>query len=213
MRKLFKKIATVVAAVAMVASMAVTSFAAEDPGKVYVVGAMSDWSFVEMESVGNGVYTKTFEGKTPGECEFKFTLQDAWTHEVSPVGGGNFKTTIGDDGKVTFTLDFNKLADPVDNNGNNRYEVEEGSAAITFAAPAPAETEAPTQAPTQAPTEGATQAPTEGATQASTEGATQAPTPAPTPDTGDSTAVVAMAAVAAVAGALVLATRKQTANN
>ena len=37
--------------------------------------------------------------------------------------------------------------------------------------------------------------------------------PADTPATGDSTAVVAMVAVAAVAGALVVASRRQTANN
>ena len=141
MKKLVKKIVVAVLAMAMAIGMlAVSASAATDPGKLYVVGGMSSWSFVEMEAAGNGVYTYTFEGLTPGEVEYKFTLQDAWTNEVSPVGGGNFKTTVGEDGKITFTVDFNKLSDPVDNSGNARYEVAEGSDAIYFTAPAPAPT-------------------------------------------------------------------------
>ena len=136
MKKLVKKIVVAVLAMAMAIGMlAVSASAATDPGKLYVVGAMSGWSFVEMEKAGNGVYTYTFEDVTPGEVEYKFTLQDAWTNEVSPVGGGNFKTTVGDDGKITFTVDFNKLSDPVDNGGNARYEVAEGSDAIYFTVP------------------------------------------------------------------------------
>ena len=187
MKRLFKKIATVVAAVSMVAAMTTTTFAAEAPEKVYVVGAMNGWKFEEMTATGNGVFTKTFEGVTAGECEYKFTLQADWKDEVSPVGGGNFKTTVGDDGKLTITLDFSKLGDPVDNSGNKRYEVAEDSNAITFTAPAAGGT---------------------------TTGGDTADKPADeSPKTGDSTAVVAMVAVAAVAGALVVASRRQTANN
>ena len=186
MKRLFKKIATVVAAVSMVAAMATTTFAAEAPEKVYVVGAMNGWKFEEMTAVGNGVFTKTFEGVTAGDCEYKFTLQADWKDEVSSVGGGNFKTTVGDDGKLTITLDFSKLGDPVDNGGNKRYEVAEDSNAITFTAPAAGGDAA--DKPADKPADEA-------------------------PKAGDSTAVVAVAAMAAVAGALVVVSRRQTANN
>ena len=139
MKKLVKKIVVAVMAMAMAIGMlTVSASAATDPGKVYIVGTINGWSFEEMESAGNGVYTKTYTGLTPGEAKFKFTLQDAWTNEVSPAGGGDFVTTVGDDGKLTITLDFNKLSDPVDNNGNDRYEVTDGSDAIYFTAPVPA---------------------------------------------------------------------------
>ena len=136
MKKLVKKIVVAVLAMAMAIGMlAVSASAATDPGKVYVVGTVNGWSFEEMDKASDGVYTKTFTGLTPGEAKFKFTLQDAWTNEVSPVGGGDFATTVGEDGKLTITLDFNKLSDPVDNNGNDRYEVAEGSDAIYFTEP------------------------------------------------------------------------------
>ena len=188
MKKLFKKIATVVAAVAMTVAMTTTAFAAKDPGKLYVVGTPTNWGeFKEMTAVGNGVYTYTFEGLTPGsEAEYKFTLEADWKGEICAQGADNFKTKVGDDGKLTLTLDFNKLGEPTDNNGNPRYTVDD-TGALTFAAPstdAPAADDKPADKP-----------------------ADKAPT------TGDATAVVAMVAVAAVAGALVVASRRQTANN
>lgn len=191
MRKLFKKIATVVAAVSMVAAMTTTAFAAKDPGKLYVVGSMTNWSeFKEMTAAGNGVYTYTFEGLTAGsEVEYKFTLEADWKGEVCSTGADNFKTKVGDDGKLTLTLDFAKLGDATDNNGNPRYTVDD-TGALTFTAPAAG-----------------------GTTTGGDTADKPADKPADTPATGDSTAVVAMAAVAAVAGALVVASRRQTANN
>ena len=141
MKKLFKKIATVVAAVAMTVAMTTTAFAAKDPGKLYVVGTPTNWGeFKEMTAVGNGVYTYTFEGLTPGsEAEYKFTLEADWKGEVCGVNEegkpANFKTKVGDDGKLTLTLDFNKLGDAVDNQGNPRYVVDADSKALTFTAP------------------------------------------------------------------------------
>lgn len=183
MKKLFKKIATVVAAISMVAAMTTTAFAAKDPGKLYVVGTPTNWGeFKEMTAVGNGVYTYTFEGLTPGsEAEYKFTLEADWKGEVCSTGADNFKTKVGDDGKLTLTLDFAKLGDATDNNGNPRYTVDD-TGALTFTAPAAG-------------------------------GTTAGGNTAEPPKTGDSTAVVAMVAVAAVAGALVVASRRQTANN
>lgn len=138
MKKLVKKIVVAVMAMAMAIGMlTVSASAMDDPGTLYIVGGMNSWSFEEMENAGNGVYTKTYTGQTAGATvEFKFTLQQEWTNEISPVGGGNLSTVVPEDGTLIITIDTKKLGDPVDNNGNDRYEVADGSDAITFAAPA-----------------------------------------------------------------------------
>ena len=93
-----------------------------------------------MKAVGNGVFTYTFEGlKAGSEAEFKFTLEADWKGEVCGVDAegkaANFKAKVGADGKLTVTLDFNKLGEPTDNQGNPRYTVAADSKALTFTAP------------------------------------------------------------------------------
>ena len=111
------------------------------PSKLYVVGTPTNWGeFKEMKAVGNGVFTYTFEGlKAGSEAEFKFTLEADWKGEVCGVDAegkaANFKAKVGADGKLTVTLDFNKLGEPTDNQGNPRYTVAADSKALTFTAP------------------------------------------------------------------------------
>ena len=111
------------------------------PSKLYVVGTPTNWGeFKEMKAVGNGVFTYTFEGlKAGSEAEFKFTLEADWKGEVcgedAEGKAANFKAKVGADGKLTVTLDFNKLGEPTDNQGNPRYTVAADSKALTFTAP------------------------------------------------------------------------------
>ena len=171
MKKLFKKIATVVAAVAMVTAMTTTAFAADDMYTVAGVdglcGANWDPAKNEMEKQADGTWALEFKDIKAGTYEFKVVLNGTWGTEYNlegkaAPGGGNASVTVEKDGSsVLITFDGEK-------------------AAVKVTAPA---------------------------------ADTPADKPADTPDTGDSTAVVAMVAVAAVAGALVVASRRQTANN
>ena len=172
MRKLFKRIATVVAAVAMVTAMTTTAFAAEDTYNVAGVAGLcgEEWKADknQMEKQADGTYAKEFKDIKAGDYEFKIATNGAWNNGEynlegdASSGGANAKVKVEKDGStVLITFDGEK-------------------AAVKVTAPAADK---------------------------------PADKPADTPDTGDSTAVVAMVAVAAVAGALVVASRRQTANN
>ena len=176
MKKLFKKIATVVAAVSMVAAMTTTAFAADDTyhvaGAEGLCGVNWDPSGNQMEKQADGTYAKEFKDIKAGDYEFKIATNGAWDNGEynlegdASSGGANAKVKVEKDGStVLVTFDGTK-------------------AAVKVTAPA---ADTPADKP--------------------------ADKPADTPATGDSTAVVAMAAVAAVAGALVVASRRQTANN
>ena len=175
MRKLFKKIATVVAAVAMVTAMTTTAFAAD---KTYnVAGAEGlcgvDWKpdQNQMTDDGDGTWSKEFTNVKAGTYEFKVVEGGAWGNpdynlEGSANGGGNASVTVEKDGSTVIVgFDGEKAT----------VEVKAG-----------ATTDAP---------------------------ATDAPAADKAPTTGDTTVVVAMVALAAVAGAMVVASRRQTANN
>ena len=176
MKKLFKKIATVVAAVAMVTAMTTTAFAA-DPA-VRVAGAEGltgvNWdpaTSPEMTAKGDGTYEITFENIKAGDYGFKVIKGDAWGDAYNLEGTAN---GMGDDAQVKVEKDGSTVVIKFD---GTKASVEVKEAA---ADKAPAADEKP---------------------------ADKAPV------TGDATAVVAMVVVAAVAGALVVASRRQTANN
>lgn len=175
MKKLFKKIATVVAAISMVAAMTTTAFA--DDVAVRVAGdeglTGKAWSTTDnaMKDNGDGTYTITFDNVKAGEYGFKVLKGDAWGDAYNLEGGAN---GMGDDAKVKVEKDGSSVTITFDGT----------KAAVTVKEGAPAA------------------------------GGDTADKPADeSPKTGDSTAVVAMVAVAAVAGALVVASRRQTANN
>ena len=173
MKKLFKKIATVVAAISMVAAMTTTAFAADDTyhvaGAEGLCGVNWDPSGNQMEKQADGTYAKEFKDIKAGDYEFKIATNGAWDNGEynlegdASSGGANAKVTVEKDGStVLITFDGTK-------------------AAVKVTAPA---ADTPADKPADE-----------------------------SPKTGDSTAVVAMVAVAAVAGALVVASRRQTANN
>ena len=173
MKKLFKKIATVVAAVAMVTAMTTTAFAADEV--VRVAGAPElngvGWEpkdAPKMTAKGDGTYEITFDNVKAGEHSFKVVKGDSWGDAYNLEGPAN---GMGDDAKVKVEKDGSSVTITFDGT----------KAAVTVKEGAPADK--------------------------------PADKPADAPDTGDSTAVVAMVAVAAVAGALVVASRRQTANN
>lgn len=113
--KKFKK--TIVALLAMTMALGMLTVAAKadgdtytDGGKLYFVGASTDWGFAEMTG-SNGVYTYEVE-LTAGTTEYKFTLQDSWADEINPGGsqaGGNFSYEVPADGKYVFTVDTSKV--------------------------------------------------------------------------------------------------------
>ena len=174
MKKLFKKIATVVAAVAMVTAMTTTAFAAEDTYNVAGVAGLcgEEWKADknQMEKQADGTWAKEFKDIKAGTYEFKVALNGGWDKSYNLEGeaqglNSNASVKVEKDGStVIVTFDGTK-------------------AGVTVKAP------------------GATETP---AAPASKEEA---------PKTGETTAVVAMLAVAAVAGAMVVASRKQTVNN
>ena len=179
MRRLFKKIATVVAAVAMVTAMTTTAFADEATYNVAGVAGLCgvDWDPAgnQMDKNDDGIWSKEFKDIKAGTYEFKVVENGAWGNPDFNLegnaanGGGNASVTVEKDGStVVVTFDGEKAGVKV---------TEPGAAADT-----------PTGTPAEKPADKA-------------------------PVTGDATAVVAMAAVAAVAGALVVASRKQTVNN
>ncbi|MEE1517464.1 MAG: hypothetical protein UF228_07705 [Lachnospiraceae bacterium] len=171
MRKLFKKIATVVAAVSMVAAMTTTAFAADVEytvaGEAGLCGKDWDINGEAMTKNADGTWSKEFKDIKAGKYQFKVATKGNWDEpnynlEGEANSSGNAEVTVEKDGStVLVTFDGTK-------------------AAVKVTAPA---------------------------------SDTPADKPAEPPKTGDSTAVVAMAAVAAVAGALVVASRRQTANN
>ena len=172
MKKLFKKIATVVAAVAMVTAMTTTAFAADPAVRVAGDEGLTGkaWSTTDnaMKDNGDGTYTITFENVKAGEYGFKVLKGDNWGDAYNLEGAAN---GMGDDAKVKVEKDGSSVTITFDGT----------KAAVTVKEGAPADK--------------------------------PADKPAEPPKTGDSTAVVAMVAVAAVAGALVVASRRQTANN
>ena len=110
MRKLFKKIATVVAAVAMVTAMTTTAFAAD---KTYnVAGAEGlcgvDWKpdQNQMTDDGDGTWSKEFTNVKAGTYEFKVVEGGAWGNpdynlEGSAANGGaNASVTVEKDGST-----------------------------------------------------------------------------------------------------------------
>ena len=176
MRKLFKKIATVVAAVAMVTAMTTTAFAAEDTYNVAGAAGLcgEDWKVDgnQMEKQADGTWAKEFKDIKAGTYEFKVALNGKWDKsynlEGEAEGYSNASVKVEKDGStVIVTFDGTK-------------------AGVTVKAPGAADAPAADKAPV------------------SKEEA---------PKTGETTAVVAMLAVAAVAGAMVVASRKQTVNN
>ena len=176
MRKLFKKIATVVAAVAMVTAMTTTAFAAEDTYNVAGAAGLcgEDWKVDgnQMEKQADGTWAKEFKDIKAGTYEFKVALNGKWDKsynlEGEAEGYSNASVKVEKDGStVIVTFDGTK-------------------AGVTVKAPGAADAPAADKAP------------------ASKEEA---------PKTGETTAVVAMLAVAAVAGAMVVPSRKQTVNN
>ena len=175
MRKLFKKIATVVAAVAMVTAMTTTAFAAEDTynvaGDAGLCGEAWKVDQNQMEKQADGTWAKEFKDIKAGTYEFKVATNGAWDNGEynlegdASSGGANASVKVEKDGStVVVTFDGTK-------------------AGVTVKAP------------------GATETPAAPATKEEA------------PKTGETTAVVAMLAVAVVAGAMVVASRKQTVNN
>ena len=119
MKKLFKKIATVVAAVAMTVAMTTTAFAAD---AVRVAGDEAltgkNWSTTDnaMTDNGDGTYTITFKDVKAGEYGFKVLKGDAWGDAYNLEGpangmGDDAKVTVEKDGSsVTITFDGEKAA-------------------------------------------------------------------------------------------------------
>ena len=172
MRKLFKKIAAVVAATAMTVAMTTTAFAADTTynvaGAEGLCGVNWDPSANQMTDNGDGTWTKEFTNIAAGTYEFKVVEGGAWGNpdynlEGSAANGGaNASVTVEADG-ATVVVGFD----------GEKATVEVKAAGTT----------------------------------------TPDTTPDTTPSTGDATAVVAMVAVAALAAAMVVVSRRQTANN
>ena len=176
MKKLFKKIATVVAAVAMVTAMTTTAFAAENTynvaGEAGLCGDAWKADGNQMTKNDDGTWSKEFKDVKAGTYQFKVTLNGAWDTSYNCEGeaageNSNASVTVEKDGS-TVIVGFD----------GEKATVEVKAPGATTDAPA------------------ADEKPADKA-----------------PATGDATAVVAMVAVAAVAGALVVASRRQTANN
>lgn len=172
MRKLFKKVATMVAAVAMVTAMCTTAFAEDDvfhvAGADGLTGVNWDPSQNEMTAKGDGTYEISFTDIAKGEYEFKVVKGSTWGTEFNlegdaSSGGSNAKVTVEEDGStVVVTFDGTKAS----------VEVKAGGAAEV-----PADTTADTA-----------------------------------PTTGDTAPLMAVVAVAAVAGAMVVASKKRAVN-
>ncbi len=183
-KNIFKKIATLVAAVTTVVAMGITVSAA-DPvyhvaGVETLTGVAWDPAQNEMTAKGDGTYEITFTNIAKGDHDFKVVEGSDWNGKQfnlegdASSGGANAKVTVTEDGStVVITFDGTKASVEV-----------------------------------KAPQAG-------GSTTDSTENTTTA---APSkeepsaPKTGDATPIIAMAAVAAVAGALVVASRKNVVN-
>lgn len=90
MRKLFKKIATVVAAVAMVTAMTTTAFAAEDTYNVAGVAGLcgEEWKADknQMEKQADGTWAKEFKDIKAGTYEFKVALNGGWDKSYNLEG-------------------------------------------------------------------------------------------------------------------------------
>ena len=174
MRKLFKKIATVVAAVAMVTAMTTTAFAAEDTynvaGEAGLCGEAWKVEANQMEKQADGTWAKEFKDIKAGTYQFKVALNGKWDTSYNLEGE----------------------AEGENSNASVKVEKDGSTVIVTFDG---------TKAGVSVKAPGATTTP---AAPASKEEA---------PKTGETTAVVAMLAVAAVAGAMVVASRKQTVNN
>ena len=174
MRKLFKKIATVVAAVTMVTAMATTAFAAEDSYNVAGQAGLcgEDWKSDgnPMEKQADGTWAKEFKDVKAGTYEFKVCLNGGWDTSYNLEG----------------------VAEGLNSNASVKVEKDGSTVVVTFDG---------TKAGVTVKAPGATETPAAPATKEEA------------PKTGETTAVVAMLAVAAVAGAMVVASRKQTVNN
>lgn len=171
MKRLFKKIATVVAAVAMVTAMTTTAFAADPEytvaGQAGLCGTEWNIDGDAMTKNDDGTWSKEFKDIKAGTYEFKVATKGDWNApnynlEGEANSAGNASVTVEKDGS-TVIVKF------------------DGTKAIV-------EVKAP-------------------------EASTDAPAADKAPTTGDTTVVVAMVALAAVAGAMVVASRRQTANN
>ena len=110
MKRLFKKIATVVAAVAMVTAMTTTAFAAETTYNVAGAAGLcgEDWNPAgnQMTDNGDGTWTKEFKDVKAGTYEFKVVEGGAWGNpdynlEGSAANGGsNASVTVEADGST-----------------------------------------------------------------------------------------------------------------
>lgn len=168
MRKLFKKIATLVAATAMVTAMCTTAFAEDDvyhvAGEEGLTGAAWDPSQNEMTAKGDGTYELSFTNIAKGDYEFKVVKGSTWGTEYNlegDAGSGapNAKVTVEEDGStVVVKFDGTKAS----------VEVKAGGVADTATDTAPT--------------------------------------------TGDTAPLMAVLAVAAVAGAMVVASKKMAVN-
>ena len=106
MKRLFKKIVTVVAAVATVFAMTTTAFADEPAVRVAGDEALTGkaWSTTdnEMTANGDGTYTITFKDVKAGEYGFKVVKGDSWGDAYNLEGAAN---GMGDDAKVKVEAD------------------------------------------------------------------------------------------------------------
>ena len=142
--KKFKRLIVAVMAMTMMFGMfTVSASAAEDPGKMYIVGFNNWEEFMEMTANGDGTYSYTVE-LVAGENKFKFTTEQEWpaagktAAEVNVDGGvtgPDFKYTADVAGTYVVTLDFNKVIDGGDAthfNGNGDVNAD-GSAVSVVA--------------------------------------------------------------------------------
>ena len=114
MKKFRKLIVALLAMTMALGCLTMTASAADytDSGKLYIVGAFTDWKHTEMTGK-DGVYT--YEVKLEaGTFAYKFTPEGDWNHgEISPDGvnkaDNNFSYEAAADGTYVFTIDTSKL--------------------------------------------------------------------------------------------------------
>ena len=108
-------------------AIAISAVAVEEENdKLFIVGSMSDWSFVEMskDSECEGEYFYEIIGEAGETVKFKFTFESQWKDEISLAGGDNFEVTIPEDGSIKVYVNTNKLGNGTPNGENTRYECE-----------------------------------------------------------------------------------------
>ncbi|MBE5927280.1 MAG: hypothetical protein E7270_09995 [Lachnospiraceae bacterium] len=219
MKKTMKKLVAIATTAVMTLAMGISAYADDI---ITLAGSMNEWNATDMNSKftdedGDGIYSFT-TNLAAGDYMFKIIVNGAWTPDgmsnnygitvaeatdvtfwYNPASTARYQYTATGTG-VTVNADCNRT--DAEGEGKDPEEIkgilEEAAADAATWVPAAAEeeTDAPAEEETDAPAEDATDAPAEEGTTAATSDDKDA-----TPVTGDaaSTAVLVIAAVAAVA--------------